>query len=249
MDSEKKPPFWVENTYEYILKNNLSGVQKEAINRLNDYSSYLDSVNNNTKVYLFEGAGDYSEEGRYGAMLIVVKNRNIVWHTVKASTLPGEPLNFYPDKKGHAVIYPGIYNGYSIMHLGKYPSVQIGFKGTSYIPSYRITDSFTTASGINAHSGPNSTGCINIHPVDYIDFAKAVGFSSAGRNYLYDVNYDLYLGKLENVNLTCTVDRSLVFFDKKVLEKLQSQFNSEDAQNLSTKIFNRIFSIPIFVDK
>ncbi|MEA4964092.1 hypothetical protein, partial [Lutispora sp.] len=72
----------------YIIENKIdpNSVQAQALYRINEYSNNLEIQENisGVNIFFFEGAGSYNNknyrqhpDGRYGAMVIVVKDGRI----------------------------------------------------------------------------------------------------------------------------------------------------------------------------
>jgi len=154
-------------------------------------------------VFAFEGAGNYDgtiatnlttthpnahPNGRYGAMLVVMRGMNILYITRRASTLPDNPTGTSGTSRS-ATVHNGVYNFHSQRHQGTYPTIQIrplGSERYTPVPAVYAHPNFqgSTAVGINTHSADApfsltsnwSMGCIIMNFRDYPNFLDALDF-------------------------------------------------------------------------
>ena len=228
-----------------LIKNGISNPnekQIKAIEKMNQYISNNNIVNqdfNNKKtlIFAFEGAGSYNNkwsktayhtEGRYGAMFIVVKNKEVAYITANGSTLPDNPSNKI--KIGGTLRNvrtldsqrENISNFRSGNHTG-YPGL------ISYNPATGLDNNAQKVKSLegranngfkmNIHSGRSvedtmSEGCLTIRDTDYISFAKTVGhmpgWVSDDKNNIESI---LKIGNgkfVPNITATLILDRTLM---------------------------------------
>lgn len=204
----------------------LSVLQEQALYKINDYANNEKIKNCDVDkpiILFFEGAGEYKGEpyarwieknpqsaplyphdphpkGRYGAMVVVVKNNMIVYVSTNASTLPDVPLGTHIEENGTSwaipTILPGVYDIESHYHGGKYLGFKTGIdvSKSRKVPVYRHKGD-RTSNEINIHPGwynlkttekPSSFGCLTVgywwanndnYSNDYESFAEAAGLN------------------------------------------------------------------------
>ncbi|MEA4962439.1 hypothetical protein [Lutispora sp.] len=172
----------------YIIENKIdpNSIQAQALYRINEHSNNLEIQKNisGVNIFFFEGAGSYNRkdnpnhpEGRYGAMVIVVKDGRIEFISTRASTLPNNPDGYWAEnEKGRMfTIDSGVYKYVSVMHKSnspqkRYPALNVqaikfdkktnSIIYTDRVPGTRTlvindpsTRYKTTGGGINIHKG------------------------------------------------------------------------------------------------
>lgn len=234
-----------KDTVEVLIKNgvkNPNANQIEAIKKMNQYiaenSRVAQDFNDNKNIiFAFEGAGDYNNkwkktyyhnEGRYGAMFIVVKNKEIVYITTNASTLPDNSTknidihgvlkkvrtldsqreNISNFKSGNHKSYPGLIP-YNVEKGSENKAQKVKSLQGIANDGFR----FNIHSG-RSTEGPMSDGCLTIRDTDYIEFAKKVGYMPNSipnnRNNFSSIQ-KIGTGKfVPNVVVTLVLDRTLM---------------------------------------
>ncbi|MCT4686202.1 hypothetical protein [Vallitalea sp.] len=152
----------------YVRNNNLTSIQKNALDRVNTYANN-DKIKtaiakNRPLIFFFEGAGlnsntKYNKENgrskysidRYGAIALVIKNNKIIFFTDQASTLPDRPKG---TKYDIPTVVDGVYNINSHLHQGEYPAFKINSPKVIRFGNTNWYDS--SSSGINIHAGYNT---------------------------------------------------------------------------------------------
>lgn len=221
---------------------NPTNKQRQAIGKMNQYISGNTRVSqdfNNGKnlVFAFEGAGDfnnkwsktaYHNEGRYGAMYIVVKNKEIVYITTNGSTLPDNPSKtirvngVYKNVRTLDSQRENISNYISGNHKN-YPGMRpynlLASRENTRQNVKSLQGRASDGTVMNIHSGRSdegtmSDGCLTIRDTDYIAFSKAVGYMP---NYIGNDRNNFSsiqkIGKgkfVSNVHLTLVLDRTLM---------------------------------------
>ncbi|XOK59615.1 contractile injection system protein, VgrG/Pvc8 family [Paenibacillus elgii] len=180
----------------YVKQKNYSGNQARAMYRINEYTDHgeikkmLAKNSSAPLVFFFEGDGSYSykqtdknakqtkhQNGRYGAMAIVVIDGEIKYTSVNASTLPDNG-----DLEDIATTKEGVYDFLGGYHGGKYPALRVR-NGGKVPATYGKSKKEGTATYINVHMGyfsdsvekPTSEGCLIVLKTEYEQFIKAVG--------------------------------------------------------------------------
>jgi len=193
-----------------ISSYNLTSIQGQALNLINNYASSVTGLSVYSSktpiIFAFEGAGSYKQltktvnpnhpKGRWGAMMVVVKNGKIVHIEKDASTLPDRPNDLQPgssasDPKGYTpTVKSGIYRFVSGRHptSGGYPAMHLqNQSGGSTVAVTRLGKD-STSDAIHIHRGrtdlndaksPTSQGCQIIAQNKYLAFAKSVGIVSS----------------------------------------------------------------------
>ncbi len=216
--------------------------QLEAIRKMNDYIANSDEVRQNFEsgksiIFAFEGAGDYLDkwsktayhnEGRYGAMFIVVKNKEVAYITANGSTLPDNPskginikgvrktvrtldsqrenISYY--RSGNHKSYPGLIP-YNVVAQAENSSQKVKSLQGLANDGYKL----------NIHAGRSdeglmSDGCLTIKDKDYLNFSKTVGFMPDwvnDNNNNFNAIYKIGKGQfVPNVQVTLVLDRTLM---------------------------------------
>jgi hypothetical protein len=238
-------------------KHGISGTPARiaVMKKINDYYKNDLNVKSNidsglTTVFAFEGAGVYAvvkddknpyhPNGRYGAMMVVMKGKEVVYITARASTLPDNPAyGAVPGKTkdGSAVVKEGVYSYHSGKHQGKYPALKPDGVQQGYYTDGKATWEGDVV-GANIHAGgdgfPNwSTACQIIHYTEYVEFGLKAGFlntnaigialENGNANALKDPvvkEGEPKITCLDNVNVTYVLDRSCMPGDQKDAFKL-----------------------------
>lgn len=190
----------------YISLNpNLTELQRTALLKIpsklktpiyNSQETISDKLTSNPHmpvILFFEGAGNYLKtkakanehaRGRYGALVVVLRDNRIVYCSANGSTLP-DFMNNYKE----AIVKEGAYRFVSGTHprVDGYPALRI----EDEVPAYYIKGNRKTATGINIHKGYNSNGvsegCLTVYSYKkpqsliennpgFFEFGEAVGF-------------------------------------------------------------------------
>lgn len=207
---------------QYISQNNLSSAQIKGLRKVGEYEkericlggastgsfSYdsktvIDKFNNGEMlIFLIEGCGTFTNlnnprhpRGRYGALAVVIKNKQILCIENEASTLPDYPYfitgmpNPANEEPYDTIVDPGVYHAQSGLHF-KYQST-IRICSNKYVPSTHGTKSnrlTSRAIGINFHRGfksdqdlkPTSVGCQLVSYPNGQKFFETIGVVAPG---------------------------------------------------------------------
>lgn len=206
-----------------VAKYKLNDIQIGALNLINEkYAEDKKIVNNspdNPIIFAFEGTGSYSgykdnenhPKGRYGAMMVVVKNHEISGVFKNTSTLPDDLDYKYKDNGSYnPIVNEGIYTFKAGLHKrgtkynekNKYPALNMmNYEGNSYTVPVTRNGKNSTSSGIDIHRADkmntnsnawrDSEGCQVIRKDEYNLFAATVGFAEYGKTSKNQKYYDV----------------------------------------------------------
>lgn len=221
---------------------NPNNKQIQAIVKMNEYIENNNRVKKDfndgkTIIFAFEGAGDYNNkwsktnyhnEGRYGAMYIVVKNKAITHITTNGSTLPDNPnknINIYGSSRKVRTLdserenVSNFVSGNHRNYPGMTPYNEIINRENKAQKVKSLQGIASNGFRMNIHSGRSieasmSDGCLTIRDTDYINFAKAVGYMpnwiANSKNNFSSITK---IGKgqfVPGVKITLVLDRTLM---------------------------------------
>lgn len=187
---------------------------------------------NSIVIVVEEGKGSYRGRsrnpkfnpcGRMGARVSAYKNKELVYVSNNASTLPDSVSKWYATNINDCSPIPcvceGVYDVYGKMHLGKHKALELGLNNAT-VPVIR-NDVLSTSNAINFHyrkaNDPSvnsmyasSVGCITMLKNELYEMLNVLGVNSFNGNYV---------GKV-------VVDRSGICEDKKLYDMYKEYFKN-----------------------